>query len=121
MDVQTDRELIRAAGKSRRYLLVRLRAPEPVQVTKRPPVNVAIVLDRSGSMHGAKLQLSKEATHKTLGLLGRHDRFSLVVYDEQIDVLVESTPRRPRASISRAGSTRSGSREHRPGHRLLGL
>jgi len=91
MDVQTDRELIRAAGKSRRYLLVRLRAAEPVQVTKRPPVNVAIVLDRSGSMHGAKLQLAKEATRKALGLLGRHDRFSLVVYDDQIDVLVEST------------------------------
>ena len=91
MDIQTDRELIRAAGKSRRYLLVRLRAPEPVQVTKRPPVNVAIVLDRSGSMDGSKLQLAKEATRKALGLLGRQDRFSLVVYDDQIDVLVEST------------------------------
>jgi Ca-activated chloride channel family protein len=92
MDIQTDRELIRAAGKSRRYLLVKLRAPEPVHVTKRPPINVAIVLDRSGSMDGAKLQLAKEATRRALGLLGRQDRFSLVVYDEQIDVLVESTP-----------------------------
>ncbi len=42
-------------------------------------------------MHGAKLQLAKEATRKALGLLGRQDRFSLVVYDEQVDVLVEST------------------------------
>jgi Ca-activated chloride channel family protein len=91
MDVQTDRELIRAAGKSRRYLLLRLRAPEPVQVVKRPPVNVAIVLDRSGSMHGAKLQLAKEATRKALGLLGQQDRFSLVVYDNEVNVLVEST------------------------------
>jgi Ca-activated chloride channel family protein len=91
MDVQTDRELIRATGKSRRYLLLRLRAPEPVQATKRPPINVAIVLDRSGSMHGAKLRLAKDATRKALGLLGQQDRFSLVVYDNAIDVLVEST------------------------------
>ena len=91
MDVQTDRELVRAAGKSRRYLLVSLRAPEPAQVTKRPAVNVAMVLDRSGSMHGSKLQLAKEAARKALGLLGRQDRFSLVVYDDQVEVLVEST------------------------------
>lgn len=91
MDVQTDRELIRTAGKSRRYVLVTLRAPEPARLTKRPAVNVAIVLDRSGSMHGAKLQLAKQATRKALGLLGREDRFSLVVYDDQVDVLVEST------------------------------
>lgn len=91
MDIQADRELIRAAGKSRRYLLVKLRAPEPAQVTKRPAVNVAIVLDRSGSMDGAKLQLAKDATRKALALLGRQDRFSLVVYDEHIDVLLEST------------------------------
>jgi Ca-activated chloride channel homolog len=91
MDIQTDRELIRAAGKSRRYLLLKLRAPEPAQVVKRPPVNVAIVLDRSGSMHGAKLQLAKEATRKALALLRQQDRFSLVVYDDQVNVLVEST------------------------------
>ena len=95
MDVQTDRERIRMRGKSRRYLLLRLRAPESAHASKRASVNVAIVLDRSGSMDGAKLQLAKEATRKALGLLGRQDRFSLVVYDEQIDVLVESTPASP--------------------------
>jgi Ca-activated chloride channel family protein len=42
-------------------------------------------------MDGAKLRLAKEATRKALALLGHQDRFSLVVYDDQIEVLVEST------------------------------
>jgi Ca-activated chloride channel homolog len=94
METQVDRRLIRAAGKSRRYLMLTLSAPE-AQVSEakpRPAVNVAIVLDRSGSMAGSKIRLAKEAAKKALGLLKRTDRFALVVYDEQVDLLVGSTP-----------------------------
>jgi hypothetical protein len=43
-------------------------------------------------MSGAKLDLAKQAIEEALGRLGDRDRFSIVVYDDQIDVVVESTP-----------------------------
>jgi Ca-activated chloride channel family protein len=55
-------------------------------------VNVAFVLDRSGSMGGEKIELVKEAARRALQGLSECDRFSIVVYDDQIDVLVASTP-----------------------------
>ena len=52
--VRPDRRLIRAGGRSERFLLIDLTAPTVAQdpARRRPPVNLAFVLDRSGSMGG---------------------------------------------------------------------
>ena len=60
-------------------------------------MNVAFVLDRSGSMGGEKIALARRAVDHALRLLRSDDRFSLVVYDEHIDVIVESTLATPEA------------------------
>jgi Ca-activated chloride channel family protein len=91
--VRSDRALIRAAGNSRRYVLVSFTAPLAPPKADRMPINVSFVLDRSGSMGGErKIELVREAADKAIGMLSQDDRFSLVVYDDQIDVLMESTP-----------------------------
>jgi Ca-activated chloride channel family protein len=55
------------------------------------PVNVAFVLDRSGSMSGeSKFNLAREAVQQSLRMLNPGDRFSVVVYDDRIDVLARS-------------------------------
>ncbi|MCL4821793.1 MAG: VWA domain-containing protein [Vicinamibacteria bacterium] len=94
MNVQVDRKLVRGNGGSRRYMMVTLTAPEAQASGEkpRPPANVAIVLDRSGSMQGDKLRLAKEAARGALGLLKRADTFSIVAYDHEIDVLVPASP-----------------------------
>jgi Ca-activated chloride channel family protein len=62
------------------------------------PVNVAFVLDRSGSMAGEnKFNLAYDAVTQSLRMLRPEDRFSLVVYDTEIDVLARSSPATPRA------------------------
>jgi len=91
LNVQTDRALIGATAPSTRYALVTLAAPPAVRTDTRKPVNVAFVLDRSGSMGGNKIQLARQAVDHALKLLRADDRFSLVVYDDVIDVVVEST------------------------------
>jgi Ca-activated chloride channel family protein len=53
-------------------------------------VNVAIVLDRSGSMGGRKFELARDAAMQAIRLLQPADRFALVIYDNEIDVLAES-------------------------------
>ncbi len=92
MYVRTDRSLIPSCRPSRRGIVVDLTAPTAVAQRSRPPLNLAIVLDRSGSMGGAKIRLAKEAAARALRLLSPTDRFALVVYDDRVDVLVESTP-----------------------------
>lgn len=54
------------------------------------PLNLAVVLDRSGSMQGAKLEKAKQAACVVLDHLAGDDRFSLVTYDNQVDVVIPS-------------------------------
>ncbi|MFN2397364.1 MAG: VWA domain-containing protein [Gemmatimonadaceae bacterium] len=91
LKLRTDRTLIRAAARSTRYVAVSLTAPEAPRRASRIPVNVALVLDRSGSMEGEKFCLARQAVQQSLRMLQSTDRFALVVYDSEVDVLVEST------------------------------
>ena len=88
-DIETDRPLVRKESGTR-YVLARIVAPEG-KPRQRPPVNLALVLDRSGSMGGDKIRLAKEAAIAALRRLEPRDRFAVVFYDERIDVVAEST------------------------------
>ena len=57
----------------------------------RPAVNVAIVLDKSGSMSGAKLVHAKQAAKMALQRLGSNDIVSIITYDHNVQVLVPAT------------------------------
>ena len=57
--LDTDRRLIRAEGLSVRYLHLALQAPPATEA--RAPVDLALVLDRSGSMNGAKWHQARQA------------------------------------------------------------
>jgi len=92
LDIRIDRSLVGAAGGSVRYLLASVTAPQAAPKNTREPLHVALVLDRSGSMGGSKIRLAREAVRQALQNLRPEDRFSLVVYDEEITTVVESTP-----------------------------
>src|SRR3954467_6889638 len=51
------------------------------QAPARSPVAVVVVLDRSGSMVGAKMDLAKEATKAPLDALGEKDQFGVLTFD----------------------------------------
>ena len=92
LSIRTDRQLIRAEARSNRYVLASFTAPAAPRRENRMPVNVAFVLDRSGSMSGEnKFNLARDAVQQSLRMLRPEDRFSLVVYDDRIDVLARST------------------------------
>ena len=91
LELRADRKLIRAEAHSRRYVVARIEAPVAPGQSGRLPVNIAFVLDRSGSMHGEKIRLAREAVLTAIRSLHDVDRFSVVIYDNEIDVLVPST------------------------------
>ena len=90
--VRSDRMYIRTGHRSNRFVLVNFTAPDaPVQRDRRP-ANLALVLDRSGSMAGTKIELARRAVDEAIDRLKATDRFAVVVYDDKIDVVAESVP-----------------------------
>jgi len=75
------------------WILCDVTAPEPKEAAApRRPANVALVLDRSGSMAGTPLQLAQQGASLAIEALREGDRFGVVVYDDRVDVVLPSTP-----------------------------
>ena len=53
---------------------------------ERPPLNVAVVIDRSGSMSGGKIDDAKRAAQRLVGMLSDKDRVSIVSYASDVTV-----------------------------------
>jgi Ca-activated chloride channel homolog len=58
----------------------------------RAPINLAIVIDRSGSMSGDRIEHAKRAAIGIVDRLGAGDRVALVQYDDSAQVVVSSIP-----------------------------
>lgn len=75
---------------NQRGLLLEIETDKPKhKKKKRPALNLAIVIDRSGSMGGGRLEAAKEAAIGIVNCLNRHDHLSVVVYDCEVSVLVD--------------------------------
>ncbi len=48
--------------------------------TERAPLNIALVLDRSGSMRGEKLAFVKQAACYVIDMLDQRDRVATIAY-----------------------------------------
>jgi Ca-activated chloride channel family protein len=91
LTLQTDRALIRSSSRSTRYVLATIEAPVAPQAKERAPLDVAFVIDRSGSMGGEKIVLARDAVLEGIGMLRDTDRFTVVSFDSHIDVVVPPT------------------------------
>ncbi|EBS7636378.1 VWA domain-containing protein [Salmonella enterica] len=60
----------------------------PLSVTKRSPINLALVIDRSGSMGGDRIEQATEAAVMAVNTLSAEDTLSVVIYDDVVDVIV---------------------------------
>ena len=67
-------------------------APAPQRRGARLPLNLALVLDRSGSMSGEPLEMAKAAIVAALRQLQPQDRVSVVSFDDTVRVEVLSGP-----------------------------
>jgi Ca-activated chloride channel homolog len=92
MNLQTDRALVPAGQTTTRYVIATLTAPKSERINERPGLNVALVLDRSGSMSGQKLVLAKRAVEQAIAILDGRDRIAVVCYDNDVDTILANTP-----------------------------
>lgn len=63
----------------------------PLPGRDRPPVNVSLVIDRSGSMGGDKIVRAREAAAMVVDMLGPQDIFSLVTFSSDVETLIPAT------------------------------
>ncbi len=90
VDAAMNQSVFLAGEKQTAYLRVAMTGFE-VETAGRTPVNVAIVLDKSGSMSGEKIQHAREAAIMAIQRLHKDDIVSFVVYDTTVNVLVPAT------------------------------
>ncbi len=77
--------------KCENHLRIALKALRWTRASKRLPVNIAIVIDRSGSMQGDKIKHAREAALQAIDRLRDNDIVSIVAYDTSVEVLVPAT------------------------------
>ena len=88
---ELDRSTLQAGEAQKAYLRILIatsRRPE----SRRAPMNVALVIDRSGSMASAgRMDNARKAAQMAVDRLGRDDILSVVSYDDRVDVEVPAT------------------------------
>lgn len=75
-------------------IMVRVQAPEQTQREKSKivPKRLSLVVDRSGSMCGQPLHEAMKCVEHIAGCMTRQDSISVVVYDDEVQVLMPLGP-----------------------------
>ena len=88
-------------------VLVSLEGATPV---RRPPINAALVLDRSGSMSGEPLAAARAAAERFAAFLSPADRLAVITFDNEVDLVSAPRP----AGIPQRSPPSPGSRPAAP-------
>ncbi|MCI3926239.1 VWA domain-containing protein [Paenibacillus sp. TRM 82003] len=83
-----ERRFAPANGSERLFVLLEACGRGGAARSERPPMNVSLVLDRSGSMAGAPLAYSKQACRYAADRIGPADTLSLVAFDDTVQTVV---------------------------------
>lgn len=91
LHVTPERDLLYSRGPREVVVQIDLDGRRPdIDTDKRhrAPMNLAVVLDRSGSMQGAKIEKARQAACVAIDQLASDDIFSLVIFDDETEVVV---------------------------------
>lgn len=88
MRIDVDRGVLPADVTDKAIVKIALDGVKQPRRALRPPVNLALVIDRSGSMSGDKIARAREAALEAVRQLAPDDLVSLIAYDSRVETLV---------------------------------
>ena len=92
VNIRFDNSNVRAKTTQQRAMEILLQAPDyesRMDDVASPPMNIALVIDRSGSMAGkGKMQYAKDAARSIIQRLGSRDAVALISFDDQAEVVI---------------------------------
>lgn len=101
--------IVPAGKKQTVYIKIGLTGVKPEKSRARAAANIAIVLDKSGSMSGQKIRDARQAAIDAIRRLNRDDIVTVVTYDSTVNVLVPATRlTEPEAVISKLRGIEAG-------------
>lgn len=83
------------------YVLLELSAHGVPTSLPKLPLNLCLVVDRSSSMRGERLQQVKDAATRIVDMLGDDDHFSLVTFNDRAEVVVAAQRARNKGDLKR--------------------
>ena len=89
LQLDPDRRLV-AAGKDQEVVVKIDLDSDTGRKPNRLPLNIAAVIDHSGSMAGAKIEKTKQAAMQLIDQLTPQDNLALIEFDDTVDVLFPS-------------------------------
>jgi Ca-activated chloride channel family protein len=123
MDVRArfEHELLAVETERRVHCMLELTAPPAPAGRTRPPLHLALVLDRSGSMAGPKLDVVRECAAFLVRRLAPTDELALVTYDGEIDLVAPLAPVDQASLLPRIQAIGSGGQTNLSGGWLKGV
>jgi Ca-activated chloride channel family protein len=103
ISAQLDVDVIAVETEDQLSVLVEMTAPAAADASEpRPPSTLEVVLDRSGSMDGARLDGAKTALLGLIDKLDPKDNFGLVAFDDQVTVVAPAGPLTNKQAVKEA-------------------
>jgi len=90
LSAEAERRLVAVEASSQRTIEWVATATDVARRDSRAPLNLALILDRSGSMQGDKLRYVQQAACHVLDMLDERDRIAVVAYDDQVTLIAPS-------------------------------
>jgi Ca-activated chloride channel family protein len=90
LEMQADKQVIARDKTCTRILEINITPPVNDDNKDRAPLNLSLVVDRSGSMEGEKLHYVKQAAAHVVDLLDEGDRASITIYDDKVKTIFPS-------------------------------
>lgn len=98
-----DRAALNAGAPTTLRVLVRVQAPDaPADAVPRPPLHLALVIDRSGSMAGEPLAEAKRCARHIVDSLAPGDRAAIVAFDDEVERVAPLTPAADKLALAAA-------------------
>ena len=111
VDARLGHSVLHRDRRQKVYLRIGLKGLRSDDEQERTPANIALVIDRSGSMRGRKMRRAREAAILAVERLNKQDVAAVVAFSTDVNVVAPARHvRRPQRLISRIDSLEAGGR-----------